>query len=128
MALLADNNKYLVDSNILIYSFRKHIDLRELITDDLAIFSEISRVEVLSYHGLKDDEEYYYDYVFNFVPIIFPSPEIFEIAIKVRKLHKLKLGDSLIAATALEHNLTLYTHNIKDFNGIKGLKCIDPIK
>jgi predicted nucleic acid-binding protein len=66
--------------------------------------------------------------VFSFVPIIFPSPEIFDRAIHVRKLYHLKLGNSLIAATALVHELTLYTRNLRDFEKVAGLKCINPIK
>jgi len=128
MAPLIEKREYLIDSNILIYSFREHIYLRELINDDLALFSEVSRVEVLGYYALKEDEELYYNDIFNLVPIIFPSPDIFETAIRVRKLYKLNLGDSLIAATALAYKLNLYTHNVKDFNKIKGLKCIDPTK
>ena len=36
--------------------------------------------------------------------------------------HKLSLPDGLIAATALEENLPLYTLNQKDFKYIKGLR------
>jgi len=82
MAPLTEKREYLIDSNILIYSFREHIYLRELINDDLALFSEVSRVEVLGYYDLKEDEELYYNDVFNLVPIIFPSPDIFETAIE----------------------------------------------
>jgi predicted nucleic acid-binding protein len=34
--------------------------------------------------------------------------------------------DSLIAATALTHNLVLVTRNIKDFEGIAGLEVLNP--
>ncbi|MGQ0621899.1 MAG: PIN domain-containing protein [Panacagrimonas sp.] len=42
--------------------------------------------------------------------------------------HGLKLGDALIAATALEHELTLLTANTKHFIPIRGLKteAFDP--
>jgi predicted nucleic acid-binding protein len=35
--------------------------------------------------------------------------------------HGLQLGDALIAATALEHNLPVLTANIKHFSPISGL-------
>jgi predicted nucleic acid-binding protein len=38
----------------------------------------------------------------------------------------LLLADSLIAATALEYDLTLMTFNISDFKFIKGLKVLKP--
>ena len=36
------------------------------------------------------------------------------------------LGNALIAATALEHNLTLVTRNLWDFKGIEGLQAMAP--
>jgi predicted nucleic acid-binding protein len=43
-----------------------------------------------------------------------------------RKYKKLHLGDAVIAATAIEHNLFLITHNIDDFKKIEGLNLINP--
>lgn len=39
----------------------------------------------------------------------------------------MSLGDAIIAATALENDLTLATANIKDFKHIEGLKLINPM-
>lgn len=36
--------------------------------------------------------------------------------------HSVQLGDALIAATALEHNLTVLTANAKHFGAIEGLR------
>ncbi len=36
------------------------------------------------------------------------------------------LFDALIAATALEHNLTLVTHNLKHFKVVENLRVIQP--
>jgi predicted nucleic acid-binding protein len=48
-------------------------------------------------------------------------------AIEIRRKHrKLKLGDAIISATAIIHNLILITNNVKDFANIKDLKIIDP--
>lgn len=38
----------------------------------------------------------------------------------------MKLGDSLVAGTALAHNCTLVTRNTKDFDWIPGLTLLDP--
>jgi predicted nucleic acid-binding protein len=38
----------------------------------------------------------------------------------------LSILDSLIAATALAHKLTVLTRNTRDFEGIKGLSLINP--
>jgi len=36
--------------------------------------------------------------------------------------HKLQIPDAIIAATAIEYNLPLFTYNLKDFRYIPGLK------
>jgi len=90
--------------------------------------SEISRVEVLGYHGLNDADQMYFLDVFDYVSIITPDQPIFDEAIEIRRRYKLKLGDSIIAATAIIHNLDLYTRNVKDFKRVGGINCIDPIK
>jgi predicted nucleic acid-binding protein len=41
--------------------------------------------------------------------------------------HNLSLPDALIAATALVHNLELYTLNTKDFQFISNLKLYEPV-
>jgi len=39
----------------------------------------------------------------------------------------MSLGDSLIAATALQYNLILVTHNTDDFDWIEELTLLDPL-
>jgi predicted nucleic acid-binding protein len=52
--------------------------------------------------------------------------QISEMAVQLVKSfclsHKLELADALIAATAIYHNIELYTLNIKDFIFIPGIK------
>ena len=45
----------------------------------------------------------------------------------IRKTYNLKLGDSLIAATAIIHDLTIYTRNFNDFEKAPVVKCVNPI-
>jgi predicted nucleic acid-binding protein len=40
---------------------------------------------------------------------------------EIRKAHKIKLPDAIIAATALAYDFTLLTRNVKDFKHIEGL-------
>ncbi|MCW5912134.1 MAG: hypothetical protein KIT62_13760 [Cyclobacteriaceae bacterium] len=69
---------FLVDSNIIIYSYSSDYEyLRKLILDESCTVSEISRVEVLGYHTLKQEEEKYFKDVFNYVPLILPSKVCF---------------------------------------------------
>jgi len=45
----------------------------------------------------------------------------------LRKKKKIRLGDSLVAATALVHDESLVTNNVKDFDWIEGLKIVNPL-
>lgn len=42
--------------------------------------------------------------------------------------HKLSLPDALIAATAIEHDIPLYTLNLKDFRFISMLQLHTPAR
>jgi predicted nucleic acid-binding protein len=46
--------------------------------------------------------------------------------IALRKSHKIKLPDAIIAATARSHGLTLVSRNEADFQKITGLSLINP--
>lgn len=119
----------LVDSNIIIYSLSDEFHyLRELILRENCNISEISRVEMLGYHLLTEKQRIYFSDIFDYSTLIVPTKEIFDKAIEIRKIHNLKLADSIIAVTALLNNLNLYTRNLKDFERVKKLKCINPIR
>ncbi len=49
-----------------------------------------------------------------------------EAAILLRRARRMKLGDALIAATALLYDLPLVTRNVDDFKHIAGLRLINP--
>jgi predicted nucleic acid-binding protein len=46
--------------------------------------------------------------------------------IEIRQQKKIKLGDAIIAATALLNNFTLVTRNQKDFEKINGINILNP--
>ncbi|MDP2188131.1 MAG: PIN domain-containing protein, partial [Sphingobacteriaceae bacterium] len=45
---------------------------------------------------------------------------------EIRKSHKIKLPDAIIAASALAFDLTLITRNVADFRNIDGLTLLNP--
>lgn len=118
----------LLDSNILIYSFLdNHANLRDLIWDANAFASEIVRLEVLGFHGLSQKEEVYFGDVFFVLKTLSVDKTILDEAIRLRRKYKLKLGDSIVAATAQLNGYELYTRNVADFEKIPDLKVINPI-
>jgi predicted nucleic acid-binding protein len=59
--------------------------------------------------------------------IILPIDEaVIEKTIIIRQSKKIALGDAIIAASALVHNLALISRNISDFKYIESLQVVDP--
>jgi len=54
------------------------------------------------------------------------TPAVAERAGRIAAVRTRGLADGLIAATALEHRLTLATRNVTDFKDISGLEIVNP--
>jgi len=107
---------YLIDSNIVIYSyFPENEYLIEFILKNKCYISVISKIETLGYYKLSKSEKNYLEYFFEAIPLIQISNSIIDKSIEFRQQRKMTLGDSIIAASAYINNLTLVTANIKDF-------------
>lgn len=120
---------HLLDSNLIIYASKPNGErIREFIAREAPFVSVISKVETLGYHALSDNERERLEQFFTAAPILSVSDDIVDIAIKLRQMSVMSLGDSLIAATALSFDLTLATHNVRDFDQIEGLTVVDPVE
>ncbi len=118
----------LLDSNIIIYSHKQDYQMvRNFIRNNKSFVSAISYLETLGYHNISAKEKDYLQQFFSTTNMLPISNEIIQKAITLRQQQKISLGDSLIAATALVHNLVLVTRNIEDFKWIEQLKLINPI-
>jgi predicted nucleic acid-binding protein len=118
----------LADSNLIIYAASgKYPDLVDWFLENELSVSAVSLVETLGYHKFKLREKAALDTIFSRLTVLYPSPEVFQIAVELRQQRAISLGDALIAATALKEQLTLATHNTKDFAWIEALVVLDPI-
>lgn len=117
----------LCDTNILIEFYKNNDEvihaLREIGLSDLAV-STITVGEL--YFGARDRRELLKmkKHLANLrqIPIDEETSILTLSLLETYALsHRLNLPDALIAATALRHNLNLYTLNIKDFRYIEGL-------
>lgn len=117
----------LIDSNIIIYAAKpEHPLLRQLIEEHAPAVSAVSYVEVLGYHRLTEQERQHFEAFFAASNILSISDVILKQAVRLRQSKKMTLGDALIAATALTHDLTLVTRNTKDFDWIGTLRLHNP--
>ena len=118
----------LLDSNIIIYAVQNDdLDLLELVQSPESFASIVSYIEVLGYHALKEENKHAFGRIFETVEILDLTPDVAERATVLRQQRRMGLGDSIIAATALVHNLILITHNTSDFQWINNLDLYDPI-
>lgn len=117
----------LIDSNIIIYAAKpEYSELRKFIAEHAPAVSAVSYVEVLGYHKLSEQERQYFEEFFAATNILAISHEVLERAVRLRQMRKMTLGDSLVAGTALVHELTLVTRNTKDFDWIDKISLLNP--
>lgn len=117
----------LLDSNILIYLAQPGGEaLQAQLANINPAASLISRVEALGFHRITAEESERLDKVFSWVEVLPVNDAVAAAAILLRRIRKMKLGDALIAATALLYDLPLVTRNEGDFKHVSGLRLINP--
>lgn len=118
----------LIDSNIIIYSVQAdNYAIREWLKNKNLAISVISKIEVLGYSNITQFEIDKSSHYFSLCKSLSLKDEYINTAIQLKQKQKMSLGDAIIAATALENNLTLATANTKDFKHIEGLDLINPM-
>ncbi|MEN9609626.1 MAG: hypothetical protein RLZZ628_440 [Bacteroidota bacterium] len=118
----------LIDTNIIIYAASPtYAYLKPLLKDTRNAVSIITTIETLGFPDLTDSNKIYLNTVFHVLNVIAINAEIAQKAIELKQHKKMSLGDAIIAATALIHDIPLVTRNIADFKHIKTLKLINPI-
>ena len=121
--------KVLIDANIVIYSLQSDQEgLRKWFEKQTPIISAITELEVLGYHRITSIEIDFAKKYFSFCEIIPIDQKIIQNAISLRQAKQMSLGDAIIAATAIVHNLPLATANTKDFKHLKNLTIINPLE
>jgi predicted nucleic acid-binding protein len=97
----------------------------DIIFDAEYHISVINKIELLGYPNLDKNEEDKFNLLINH-SILHPiDNKIIEETIAIRKRHKIKLPDAIIAATCIVNGLDILTLNSKDFENINGLKVIE---
>jgi len=122
---------YLLDANVLIdYTANLLPESGKQkvtgIIDEGFNISVVVKIEVLGYNDLASKMKQLE--AFLDLATVFPLDEdVTAKTIHLRRMSKkLKLGDAIIAATAITYNFALVTHNTKDFKNIEGLEVVNP--
>ena len=116
----------LLDTNIFIEIYRGNVAIASIV-DDMQEIAVCDVVRAELFYGARnklDLQEISAD--LDGLPIFSLQPQISEMAVNLVKTyclsHKLEFADALIAATAIFHNVELFTLNRKDFDHIPNLK------
>jgi len=125
---MSGKDSFLIDTNIIIYLSHKKIRTSDFAKKGGNLhISSITYIEALGYPFSDKKEEKEISELCENFDRIFLTKEIEKETIRIRKVHKIKLPDAIIAATAIVYNLTLVTHNIDDFKNIQELKILNPL-
>ena len=124
----------LLDTNIVIYLLNgdpRYVSLAEKIKDAICFISIVTWIEVLagsSYHKKTMNEVAEDANIFIRLPLNEKTSLITAqlLQFSLTEKRKKNFQDTVIAATALTHNIPLLTNNPKDFRRFKGLKIISP--
>ena len=122
--------KILLDSNIIIYATKPEYGGLRYKLKNLAgdyCVSAITTLEVLGYHLLTKQDKSELENFFSLTVILPIDDLVIKKGIKLRQALKMSLGDAIIAATALNHNLKIWSNNISDFDNIPGIKLENPL-
>lgn len=122
---------YMVDTNIAIYTLKGILPENATaflasILDEGCMISVISKIELMGFPFPEMDDEIKTQRFVEESTLLPLSDVVVDKAIEIRKSQKIKLGDAIIAATALANGLTLLTRNESDFKNIPDLKLVNP--
>ena len=119
--------RYILDTNVILdfmgKNFSENIQntIAEIIDEEINI-SLITKIELLGFSSVEQNLE---DFV-SCANVLALNDEVVNKTIELRRKHKKKLPDIIIASTAIVHNLTLVTRNIADFKNIENLLIWNP--
>ena len=122
--------RYLIDTNILIYYFNGIIDTHQ-VTDlfkNSFNLSVITKIEFLGWGQFSKDEKLneQAELFLQFANVYELSNEIAKATIEIRRKHKIKMPDAIIAATAIVNNYIIVTNNEIDFKKLD-MKTLNPL-
>lgn len=123
---------YLWDTNIVIYFLQNQLSLsaERFIAQSLKkhtpSISVITEIELLCWKTASKKDYLVLQEFIASIQVIELNPNIKLKTAEIRKNHKVKIPDAVIAATAITQGIRLLTRNVADFKKIDKLDIINP--
>lgn len=118
-----NGNRILVDTNVVIYFFNNQHNVVEFLRGKEVYLSSITEIELLSFPKLTENETAVIKNFLNDCTIVELTSRVKIQTVEIRKTHKLKLPDSIVAATSNFLKIPLFTSD-KDFTRIQSIDVI----
>lgn len=120
---------YTLDTNAIIYYLKDDpatvSSLRNIFAQNVPVYvSAITELELFAFSNLSAAEEKLIEELLTTVAVISLDSHIARLAAFIRRQYRLKVADSVIAATALFTGSTLLTRNTRDFRRIPNLSLL----
>lgn len=116
---------YTLDTNPIIYYVKGDAtvvpELESLFRESFLYIATVTELELFCYPSLSQGEEARITDFLKSVAIVQLDSQIARRAARIRQVYRLKVADSIIAATALFTGSTLVTRNVRDFKRIPSL-------
>ena len=114
---------YTLDTNAILYYLKDDAGavsvLRDVFAENVPIYvSTVTELELFAYSDLSAEEESLIEGLLATVSVIPVDSRIARLAALVRRDYRLKVPDSVIAATAMFTGSKLLTRNTRDFRTI----------
>jgi predicted nucleic acid-binding protein len=121
--------EYLPDTNVFSKVFKGDPAVTKFVENLEAVVDTTIYIECLQGSKSNQEKRIVKKVLDNF-PLLPITPRVSELAVELidsySNSHGLLLADALIAATAIENDLTVVTYNVGDFQFINGLKYLKP--
>ncbi|MDR0737680.1 MAG: type II toxin-antitoxin system VapC family toxin [Prevotellaceae bacterium] len=114
---------YLIDTNVMVYILQGNPCVQHFAQEDMFAVSCITEMELLGKFLISEGEKRTITRMLSQCFIIDLNYYIKQLAINIRQNMRMKLPDAIIAATALQQNLTLVSAD-KDFCKIADLDLL----
>ena len=120
---------YTLDTNAILYYLKDDSNavslLREMFGHDAPVYiSTITELELFAFSNLTAQEHALIENILSTLSVIPVDSHIARLAAFIRRQYRLKVPDSVIAATAMFTGSTLVTRNIRDFKKVATLSLL----
>lgn len=122
--------QYLIDTNTVIDYLANRLPKKGMVflndlIDNVANVSVVTKIEVLGFNAPDEHAKMLYEFI-DETTVLELNDNVVNVCIEIRKKHKIKLPDAIIAATAIVYDLTIVSRNISDFKNILDVNIINP--